>query len=53
MWERVNADEREVGAGRRELRCKEGNKIQGTGWISGQGADVGDATPTGRKTDRS
>lgn len=48
MWERLNADGREVGAGGREPRSKEGSETQGAGWVPGQGGDVGDVTPTGQ-----
>lgn len=51
MWERLNADEREVEAGKRELRSKEGGKIRAQVdiWV-GCGCGRGDSYRSGRQT---
>lgn len=51
MWERLNAEEREVEAGRRELRSKEGRKISAQVDIwAGRGCGRGDSDRSGRQT---
>lgn len=51
MWERLNADEREVEAGKRELRSKEGRKIRAQVDVwAGCGCGRGDSYRSGRQT---